>query len=251
MSSRHKNLSKQDLEDLKNYESKSINLNSSIKSFSIKDIKIDIKYLNSKQKDLAKAIKQKDIIIASGPAGTGKTMITLATALHILQINNTIDKIILFKSIIQLQDEALGFIKGTVQDKLEPTLEAFTGNLEKIVKSKLIVRDLMNTNIIEPRAISFVRGSSIDNAIIIVDETQNLSLHTFRTLITRLGTNSKIIFLGDTEQIDRKDKQNSCLNRIINIFKEQEFVEVINFTLEEVVRNPLITKILKLLENEK
>ena len=108
----------------------------------------------------------------------------------------------------------------------------------------------MEKGLINVLPIAFARGISIDNSIVIIDEVQNLSYHTFKTLITRIGDRSKYILLGDVEQIDRRSKEESPLEKIFDIFKDNEDVGTIEFTDEDCVRNPIIPKILTVL-NEK
>jgi phosphate starvation-inducible PhoH-like protein len=103
----------------------------------------------------------------------------------------------------------------------------------------------MSKELVEVLPLAFIRGLSIDNAIVIIDEAQNLDKHTFKTIITRIGTNSKYVFLGDAEQVDRKRKIDSCLYDVFDIFKDKDYVGTIEFTDEDCVRNPLIPKILE------
>lgn len=108
----------------------------------------------------------------------------------------------------------------------------------------------MDKKLIEVLPIAYIRGLSIDDSIVILDETQNLDFHTFKTLITRIGNNSKYIFLGDIEQVDRKNKKESCLKTIIEIFKDSDIIGTVEFNDSDCVRNPIIPKILeKLREN--
>ena len=106
---------------------------------------------------------------------------------------------------------------------------------------------LLKKKLIEILPLAFVRGLSIDNAVVIIDETQNLSDHTFKTIMTRIGTDSKYVFLGDTEQVDKKKKNESCLNKVVDIFKDSNIVGTVEFTDEDCVRNPIIPKILEAL----
>jgi len=102
----------------------------------------------------------------------------------------------------------------------------------------------MAKKIIEVLPLAFIRGLSIDNSIVIIDEAQNIDTHTFKTIMTRIGENSKYIFLGDTEQIDRRHKDESCLATVLNIFTDSDLIGTIEFTDEDCVRNPIIPKIL-------
>jgi phosphate starvation-inducible PhoH-like protein len=129
---------------------------------------------------------------------------------------------------------------------MEPYMSSFTSNLHKITGSRLISQKLMDSGIVKIEPIAFVRGNTIDNSIVIIDETQNINMHTFKTIVTRIGRNSKMIFLGDIEQVDRKDK-NSCLADAYKGFKDSDFVGTVEFENEDCVRNPIIPKILDVL----
>ena len=102
----------------------------------------------------------------------------------------------------------------------------------------------MHKGIIETMPIAYVRGLSIDDSIVIIDEAQNIDRHTFKTIITRIGNNSKYIFLGDVEQVDRKRKDESCLDTVLKCFEERDYVGTLKFGDDDCVRNPLIPKIL-------
>ena len=103
---------------------------------------------------------------------------------------------------------------------------------------------LLDKKLIQVLPLAFIRGLSIDNSIVIVDEVQNIDKHTFKTIMTRIGEDSKYIFLGDSEQVDRKHKEESCLNKIMEIFADNDLIGTIEFTDEDCVRNPIIPKIL-------
>lgn len=105
-------------------------------------------------------------------------------------------------------------------------------------------RELMKKGLVEVLPIAFIRGLSIDNSIVIIDEAQNITSHTFKTIMTRIGEDSKYIFLGDVEQIDKKKSKESCLSKVISIFNGSEEVGTLEFTDQDCVRNPIIPKIL-------
>ena len=246
---KRKNLSKEDIEDVSTFEvTQRTNLTNN--KINLQDIPIHVKCLNERQKELKKAIEEKDIIISKGAAGCGKTYLSLLTSLHLLKTEETYHKIVLIKSLQVIKGEEVGFLKGTLEEKIAPFMYSFTGNLDKIFNSPIITKSLIEQGIIELYPIAYTRGVTWDKCIIIVDETQNIDIHTFRTLITRIGTNSKMIFLGDVEQVDRKNKYESCLDKVCNLFKNTDFASVISFRDDESVRNPLIPKILDILKNE-
>lgn len=201
-----------------------------------------------KQEKLIELIRDHEVIIAKGVAGSGKTYVTLATALSLL--GDVYKKIILVKSVTTLPGEEIGFLKGGMETKMEPFIMSYVWNIDKIAGEDA-AKNLMDKRVIEVLPLAFIRGLSIDNSIVIIDEAQNIDNHTFKTMMTRIGENSKYIFLGDTEQIDRKRKHESCLETVINIFENTGLIGTIEFTDEDCVRNPIIPKILSLLrEND-
>ena len=111
-------------------------------------------------------------------------------------------------------------------------------------------QELLNKGLLDVLPLAYIRGLSIDDSIVIIDESQNLDPHTFKSIITRIGDNSKYIFLGDTEQVDRRKKNESCLQQVLDIFEGDKLIGTLQFTDEDCVRNPIIPKILnKLREN--
>ena len=202
---------------------------------------------NEKQQELVTSIKKKEITIASGPAGTGKTYVTLATALSLL--GETYKRIILVKSVTTIPGEEIGFLKGGMEQKMEPFVMSYMWNIDKICGLGAS-EELLNKKLLEILPLAYIRGLSIDDSIVIIDESQNLDSHTFKSIITRIGDNSKYIFLGDTEQIDRRKKNESCLQQVLDIFEDDKLIGTIKFTDDDCVRNPIIPKILsKLREN--
>lgn len=199
----------------------------------------------TKQEELVHSIISKDITIVKGPSGSGKTYATLATALKLLGSKYT--NIILVKSLTTVPEESVGYLRGSLEDKMDPYIMSFTWTIDKILGSKGSAKSLMDKEIITVLPLAFARGISIDNSIVIIDEVQNLSHHTFKTIITRIGTDSKYVFMGDTEQIDRRNKSESPLETVFEIFKDSDIVGTIEFTDEDCVRNPIIPELLKTL----
>ena len=201
---------------------------------------------NQKQAEFVKLIKRNEVVIAKGTPGSGKTYISLATALSML--GEVYKKVIIVKSVTTLPDQEIGFLRGGLSEKMEPFMMSFTWNIDKIC-GEGSAKALLDKGLVQVLPLAFVRGISIDNAIVIFDELQNVDMNTFKTMMTRIGTDSKYILLGDSEQIDLKKKQNSCLDPIIEMFKDSPFVGTIEFTDEDCVRNPIIPKILEVLRN--
>jgi phosphate starvation-inducible PhoH-like protein len=205
-------------------------------------IKVDIKAKTQNQKKLVNEIKNKEIVICSGLPGTGKTFLSCGVALELLKNDPRYRKIVIVKSVTTLKDEEIGFLKGTMKEKMEPFMYSFMHNFEKVI-GRQNVESLRASGMIEELPIAYMRGINIDNSITIIDEAQNISIDNIRTIMTRLGENSKMIFLGDENQIDMKKKSESSLNFIINKFKDFEEVGTVVLGEDDVVRNPLIKKI--------
>ena len=199
---------------------------------------------NNKQQELVDLIEDYEVVIATGVAGTGKTYVTLATALNLLSAGYK--KVILVKSVTTIPGEEIGFLKGGMEQKMEPFIMSYVWNIDKIC-GEFSAQKLMDSKLVEVLPLAFIRGLSIDNSVVIIDEAQNIDAHTFKTMMTRIGDNSKYIFLGDTEQIDRKKKAESCLATVIEIFKDSNIIGTIDFKDEDCVRNPIIPIILSTL----
>jgi len=204
------------------------------------DIKIIAK--NESQKKLINSIKNNEITICAGPAGTGKTFVAVAYALSLLRKNsNRFRKIYLVKSVTTLKGEEIGFLKGDLNEKIEPFMWSFYINMEKLIISSS-VKTLIEKEIIRPFPLAYMRGASLDDCIIIADEMQNVSFDNSRTLLTRIGSNSKLILLGDINQVDMKNKNESSLEVLLELFDGVSNMGVIKMSEEDTnVRNPLIS----------
>lgn len=207
-------------------------------------INLHLKCKTANQKEFVKLIKSKDIIICSGLPGTGKTYVACAAALELLKHDPKYKKIVIIKSVTTLKDEEVGYLKGTLDEKLKPFMYSFIHNFEKII-GKQLVETLKATGMIEEMPLAYLRGINIDDALVIIDEAQNISKQNMKTIMTRLGENSKMIFLGDTEQIDSKNPKESSLDFIVRRFKDKEDFGTISFGMEDIVRHRLIKTILE------
>lgn len=205
-------------------------------------VKVELKAKNPNQKIFASLIEDKEIVICSGPAGTGKTYVACAQALKIFKNDHRYKKIYIVKSVTTLKDEEIGFLKGTLDEKMEPYIYSFIHNFEKIV-GRSITKSLRDNGSIEVMPIAFLRGINFDDCIVLIDECQNITHDNMRTIMTRIGTNCKMIFLGDTGQIDLKMKKNSSLPMIMEKFSKIEEFGCIALSDDDIVRNPLIKKI--------
>lgn len=213
-----------------------------------------LKCKNQKQKFFREQIRKHDITIATGIAGSGKTYICLYEGIYKM-LCHVYDKVILCKSVISTPDQSIGYMPGNIEEKMNPHIMSYKGNLEKMIGNEEHVKKLFNEKKIEVLPLAYIRGVTLDNSYIIIDETQNISIDLFKSIVTRIGENSKMIFLGDTEQVDfdsDKKRKSSALQHIMNIFKDDPDVATVHFEDDECVRNPIIPKVLnKLREYDK
>ena len=201
-----------------------------------------IKCKNSRQKEFLNTMESREITLCDGLAGSGKTYVALYFALKALE-RGQCEKIVLVKSVTTLDQEDIGFLPGDFMQKLDPFMYSYFGNIDKIIGEEWRKR-LLKEGKIQIQPLAYIRGINIDNAVCIIDECQNLYLDAFKSIITRIGENSKYIILGDTQQIDKKNKSKSILQLILGLFKDSDFVGTVQFLPEDCVRNPIIPKVL-------
>jgi phosphate starvation-inducible PhoH-like protein len=216
--------------------------------------KIDYKeYLNSvrlseKQKQFFDVIEKNTITIATGPAGTSKTFTACYAAIKHLSSVVPLDKIIITKPIVEA-GENLGFLPGSVDEKISPYMESFVTTFHKIV-GKPMFEKLKEVDRIEMRPVAYMRGSTFNNAFMILDEAQNMNFHQLMTYITRLGENSKMVICGDVSQHDIK-------HNLVALPDFQKMITNINsigtftFQKEDIVRNKIIVDIVEKYEEWK
>ena len=200
-----------------------------------------IKCLNERQKEFQNSIREKEVTICTGLAGSGKTFLALYNALKLLE--QGYKKIILVKSVLTVEDEELGFLPGDISQKMQPFIMSYTGNLNKLIGEKE-TEQLFKDKVVEVLPLAYIRGINIDESIVLLDECQNLTINTFKSIITRIGSNSKYIIMGDTEQIDMKDKKQSALVKVMDLFEDSDLIGTVKFTDEDCVRNPIIPYLL-------
>lgn len=240
---RTKGLSTDDERELDEYYDTHNNKSNMTNTPLLQQIKGQVKCKNESQKAFLKLIREKEIIVCKGVAGTGKTYIACAEALHQIKKHpGKYKEILLIKSVTTLKDEDLGYLKGTVKDKMEPYMQSFMSNIQKFV-GRALTGQLEDAGFIRTVPIAFIRGVTFDNAIIIVDEVQNLSESAIRTILTRLGSDSKMILMGDINQIDKKNPDNNGLGLMFDHFSDMKEIGLFTFNNDDVVRNPLIIKI--------
>ena len=202
-------------------------------------VHIDLKCKTDNQRKFINLLNDKEIVIAAGFAGTGKTFLSCAKSLLLLKSNPKFRKIMLIKSVTELKGESIGFLKGTIDEKMNPYMESFKDNFKKLI-GKPAADALEHMGMIEVQPLAFIRGRTIDNTIMIIDEAQNISFDNMKTILTRIGENSKIIIIGDTKQIDLKNKKESSLFQVMEKFSKNPLFGVMQFEKSDQVRNPLI-----------
>lgn len=207
--------------------------------------KINIKYKNQRQKDFLKMIDDKEITICIGESGVGKSYLSIIKALDLLRDeSNGFEKIFIITPIVESEDN-LGYLKGDLEQKTLPYLYSIYYLIDKIIGEDCR-KKLVESKIIEPIYMSYMRGINIDNTILISDETQNMTIKGIKTLLTRIGFNSKFILSGDINQIDRfKNENDSGLKYAYENLKDVDGIGLFEFNKEDIVRNKIIGKILE------
>jgi len=207
--------------------------------------KVKNKFLTESQETYYNLLKNNQITICSGPAGVGKSYIAMKAAVDILMDpSNSYEKLVIVRPAVEAE-EKLGSLPGNLEEKLDPYIFPSYYLLNKII-GKDAREKLKDAEIIEVFALAYMRGMNIDNTILIFEESQNSSPNQMKLLLTRIGFNSKFFISGDIEQTDRyRDKKQSGLYDAIQKFKNVSDIGVFEFGDGDVVRNPLISKILK------
>jgi len=206
----------------------------------LQTMKINVKCKTENQKKLVNSIKENEITICSGLPGSGKTFLSCAEALKLIKTRPKYKRIVLVKSITPLKNEEIGHLPGNLEEKMAPIMESFTDNIRKLI-GKTRMEKLIELGVIEIVPIAFARGRSIDNSIILIDEAQNISLDNIRTLMTRIGDNSKMVIMGDVKQKDIRNKRDSSLEIVLRRFDNIEGFGCVELRdPNDVVRNPII-----------
>lgn len=202
------------------------------------------KFLSENQKTYYEELTKNEITICSGPAGVGKSFVAMRAAVDlIMDQSNSYEKIIIVRPAVEAE-EKLGSLPGNLEEKLDPYIFPSYYLLNKII-GKESREKLKNHDVIEVFALAYMRGMNIDNSILIFEEAQNCTPSQMKLLLTRIGFNSKFFISGDVEQTDRyKDKTMSGLYDALNRFKDIDNIGVFEFDNKDVIRNPLISRIL-------
>jgi phosphate starvation-inducible PhoH-like protein len=201
-----------------------------------------IRARNKTQQELVKAYFDHDLIFAIGPAGTGKTYMAIALAVRALK-NREIKRIILTRPAVEA-GERLGFLPGDLKEKLDPYLQPLYDALSDMIPSRKL-QDFMADGTIQIAPLAYMRGRTLDRACVILDEAQNTNLGQLKMFLTRMGPSAKFIVTGDATQIDLPRREDSGLLAGIRLLDGIKGIATIRFSSEDIVRHPLVTKIVK------
>ena len=194
------------------------------------------------QQRLVKAFEENDLVFATGPAGTGKTFVAIALAVKALK-NKEIRKIILSRPAVEA-GEKLGFLPGEMKDKLDPYLQPLYDALQDMVPGAKL-KEYMENNVIQIAPLAFMRGRTLNDAVIILDEAQNTTTHQIKMFLTRLGMNAKMIITGDVTQIDLQPTATSGLVQAMQILKGVKGIGKVEFEKKDIVRHKLVQRIVE------
>ena len=221
-------------------------INEKVKNTNVTDIiktpKKSIIPRSEKQKEYVRALRESEIIISAGPAGTGKTFLAVAIGLTML-LEKKIERIILSRPAVEA-GERLGFLPGDMKEKVDPYLRPIYDALYEMMPFDRVEKKIQNGDI-EIAPLAFMRGRTLKNSFAILDEAQNATDTQIKMFLTRIGENSKLVINGDPSQIDLPNKNQSGLIESQKILKDIKEISIINFDQNDVVRHPLVTKIVE------
>ena len=222
---------------------------SNVKNFKqlIKTPKKSVIARSEKQSEYIKALKENDIVMSFGPAGTGKSFLAVSVAITLL-MEKKIDRVILSRPAVEA-GEKLGFLPGDMKEKVDPYLRPLYDALYELFGADKIDKKI-ETGEIEIAPLAFMRGRTLKNCFAILDEAQNATETQIKMFLTRIGENSKLVVNGDPSQVDLINKQDSGLIKSRNILKGIEEIKIIEFDHNDVVRHPLVSKIIKAYQNK-
>ena len=221
-------------------------INEKVKNNNVTDIiktpKKSIIPRSEKQKSYVRALRESDIVISAGPAGTGKTFLAVAVGLTML-LEKKIERIILSRPAVEA-GERLGFLPGDMKEKVDPYLRPLYDSLYDLFDFEKIQR-MIEIGDIEIAPLAFMRGRTLKNSFAILDEAQNATDTQIKMFLTRIGENSKIVINGDPSQIDLPNKNLSGLDRSKKLLSHLDEISIVDFDYRDVVRHPLVSKIVK------
>lgn len=200
------------------------------------------------QAEYVNLLQTRDMVFCTGSAGSGKTYLAVAEALRLILAHKK-SKLIITRPVVEA-GESLGFLPGDLEDKIDPYLRPLRDAMETILPPESVKR-LFEAGIVEVAPLAYMRGRTLNNAVVILDEAQNTTCAQMKMFLTRMGENTKVFITGDPSQIDLPKKVESGLMHSISILNKIEDIGFMELTAEDVVRNPLVKKIVKAYENEK
>ena len=250
----------QTLEEIKNKKNKSVNNlmqenikmslsneSENIKKFVVaKTMKCDITGKSKNQNDYLEILQKKQIIFAIGPAGTGKTFLAVAAAVSQL-LDGQFDRIILSRPAVEA-GEKLGFLPGDLKEKVDPYLRPLYDSLNDLIPGEGVLRKMQSSEI-EIAPLAFMRGRTLNNSFVILDEAQNATDTQIKMFLTRCGKNSRMVVTGDPSQTDLSKKSDSGLLKSIKILENIKDIEIISFDRNDIVRDEMVTKIIEAYDN--
>ena len=218
--------------------------NSNVQSFTqlIKTPRKSVIARSQKQSDYIKALRENDIVMALGPAGTGKSFLAVSVAITLL-MEKKVERVILSRPAVEA-GENLGFLPGDMKEKVDPYLRPLYDALYELFGYEKIDKKIESGEI-EIAPLAFMRGRTLKNCFAILDEAQNATETQIKMFLTRIGENSKLVVNGDPTQVDLTNKANSGLIKSKNILSDVEEIKIIEFNHRDVVRHPLVSKIIK------
>ena len=200
------------------------------------------------QARLVEAFRKSTMVFATGPAGCGKTFLAVAESLRLL-LSHRVSSIILVRPIVEA-GESLGFLPGDMQDKINPYLRPLYDSMSACIPAE-ILKKLQENGIIEAVPLAYMRGRTLNNAAVILDEAQNATCGQMKLCLTRIGENSKVFITGDVTQIDLPHRIPSGLVQALGILRNIEEISMVELDSEDVMRSPLVKKIVRAYENDK
>jgi len=200
-----------------------------------------VKPRTKNQRELVKKMSDNDMVFAIGPAGTGKTYTAVALAVRALK-NKAVRRIILTRPAVEA-GEHLGFLPGDLKEKLDPYLQPLYDALRDMIPAERL-NDMIENGIIQIAPLAFMRGRTLDNAFVILDEAQNTTKSQFKMFLTRMGKSAKFIITGDLSQIDLPKSQQSGLKQALDILKDVKGIGVVRFDEQDVIRHHLVKHII-------
>ncbi|MBR5434198.1 MAG: PhoH family protein [Bacteroidales bacterium] len=204
-----------------------------------------IKARTTNQKKMVEKCVENDLVFAIGPAGTGKTYTAVAIAVKALK-DKAVQRIVLCRPAVEAE-EKLGFLPGDMREKLNPYLQPLYDALQDMLQPRKL-QDYLDTNVIQIAPLAYMRGRTLNNAFVILDEAQNATLNQLKMFLTRMGEHAKFIVTGDVTQIDLPDKTKSGLEKTVSLLKNTNGITAIQFNEKDIVRHRLVSHIISAFE---